>query len=63
MRKMLSLLFVLYCSSVFCQSIETNIISALNNINQGYIQYGVTELQSAAKVNSVIESANQGTIM
>lgn len=55
MRKILSiLLLVLYCSEIFGQSVETNIKTALNNINQGYIQYGVTELQSAAKVNSVI---------
>lgn len=54
MRKLISLIFILSSIDAFCQGITTNIWNALNEINQGYIHHGVSELQSAAKVNSVI---------
>lgn len=54
MRKLLFLLLVFYGTNVCSQNIDTNITTALNNISMGYIQHGVSQLRSAAKVNSLI---------
>ena len=54
MRKLLFLLLIFYSINICSQSIDTNIITALNNISQGYIQHGVSQLHSAAKMNSLI---------
>ena len=53
MKSLMSIILFLFCSSTFAVDIDKNIISALNYINQGYIQYGCNELKKIAATNRI----------
>ena len=51
MKFILSIILFLFCSSTFAVDIDKNTISALNYINQGFIQFGCNELKKIAATN------------
>ena len=53
MRRLLLVVFVLFCKSIFAADVNKRTISALEYINNGYIQYGYEELKKAAAVNDL----------
>ena len=53
MKFLLSFILFLFSSSSFAVDIDKNTITALNYINQGYIQYGCNELKKIAATNRV----------
>jgi len=53
MKFLLSIILFLFCSSTFAVDIDKNTISALNYINQGFIQYGCNELKKIAATNRI----------
>ena len=53
MKSLMSIILFLFCSSTFAVDIDKNTISALNYINQGYIQYGCNELKKIAATNRI----------
>lgn len=51
------ILILILCFSVslqlFCQSVDKQVISALENIADGYIDYGVSQLRKVANMNDI----------
>ena len=53
MRKALLFALVILCQTILAININKNTISALENINKGYVQYGCELLKKTAAVNDI----------
>ena len=53
MRKALLFVLVILCQTILAININKNTISALENINKGYVQYGCELLKKTAAVNDI----------
>lgn len=53
MRKALLFALVILCQTILAININKNTISALDNINKGYVQYGCELLKKTAAVNDI----------
>ena len=53
MRKALLFALVILCQTILAININKNTISALKNINKGYVQYGCELLKKTAAVNDI----------
>ena len=53
MRKALLFALVILCQTILAININKNTISALENINKGYVQYGCEMLKKTAAVNDI----------
>ena len=53
MRKALLFALVILCQTILAININKNTISALENINKGYVQYGYELLKKTAAVNDI----------
>ena len=53
MRSFFSIIFFVFCQTIIAADVNKRTVSAVENINNGYIQYGCEELKKTAAVNDL----------
>ena len=53
MRRLFYIIFVIFCQTIIAADVNKRTVSAVEYINNGYIQYGCEELKKAAAMNDI----------